>query len=184
LPYIDIPLQHAHPDVLRRMRRPADVDQVRRTLDALRTAMPDVAMRTTFIVGFPGETDAEFQSLLDFVQAQRFDRVGVFTYSHEAGTAASALADDVPAEVKDARYDALMTAQQAISLAKNEAFVGRRLPVLLEGVGDGLTVGRSYRDAPEIDGLVLIQETVPAHRIVEVEITEALPYDLVGRIAD
>ena len=182
LPYVDIPLQHAHPDVLRRMRRPADIGQVRRTLDALRTAMPDVALRTTMIVGFPGETDAEFEALLDFVEEMQFDRLGVFAYSHESGTAAADMADDVPPEVKETRYDRVMTMQQEISYAKNQAFVGRRLSVLLEGTGDDMTVGRSYRDAPEIDGLVLVPEVVAPHRIVTVEITEGLPYDLVGRL--
>ena len=182
LPYIDLPLQHAHPDVLRRMHRPSDMDQVRRTLEALRSAMPDVALRTTFIVGYPGETDAEFSTLLDFVREVRFDRLGVFTYSCEAGTAAAELGDDVPAEVKESRYDQLMVLQQDISLERNKEFIGRRLSVLLEDNDDDLTVGRSYRDAPEIDGLVLVHEVVEPHRLVTVEITEALPYDLSGRI--
>ncbi len=182
LPYIDLPLQHAHPDVLRRMHRPSDMDQVHRTLEALRSAMPEVALRTTFIVGYPGETDAEFSTLLDFVREARFDRLGVFTYSCEAGTAAAELGDDVPAEVKESRYDQLMVLQQDISLERNKEFIGRRLPVLLEDNDDDLTVGRSYRDAPEIDGLVLVHEVVEPHRLVTVEITEALPYDLSGRI--
>jgi ribosomal protein S12 methylthiotransferase len=184
LPYIDIPLQHAHPDVLRRMRRPADIEQVRSTLKALRNAVPDAALRTTFIVGFPGETETEFRALLDFVTETRFDRMGVFPYSHEVGTAAAKLEDDVAAEVKQERYDQLMVAQQEISYRKNLDFVGRRLTVLLEGRGDGITVGRSYRDAPEIDGLILVSEEVQPHRFVEVEITEALEYDLSGRIVE
>ncbi|MBN2002612.1 MAG: 30S ribosomal protein S12 methylthiotransferase RimO [Anaerolineae bacterium] len=184
LPYLDIPLQHAHPDVLRRMHRPSDVDWVRHTVERLRTTLPDVALRTTFIVGYPGETEAEFQTLLDFVNEMRFDRVGVFTYSHEAGTAAADLMDDVSSEEKEERRERLMLTQQDISLDLNARWVGRRLPVLLEGVGDGLTVGRSYRDAPEIDGLVLIQEEIPPHRIATVEITEAMEYDLVGRVVE
>ncbi len=182
LPYVDIPLQHAHPDVLRRMRRPPDMAQVRRTLDALREAMPDIALRTTFIVGFPGETEAEFLTLLDFVEEIQFDRLGVFAYSQEEGTAAAEMDDDVPADVKADRYEALMVAQQDISYARNLTFVGQRLSVLLEGTGDSLTVGRSYRDAPEIDGLVLIHEAATPQRIVEVEITDALVYDLTGKI--
>ncbi len=184
LPYVDIPLQHAHPDVLRRMRRPADMDRVRRTLDRLRDVMPDLALRTTLIVGFPGETDQEFDVLRSFVEETRFDRLGVFAYSHEPGTAAAQLEDDVPVDVKSARYDEIMITQQAISHARNQDFVGRRLPVLLEGYGDDLTVGRSYRDAPEIDGLILIPGEAEVHRMVNVEITEALPYDLVGRILE
>jgi ribosomal protein S12 methylthiotransferase len=184
LPYLDMPLQHAHPDVLRRMLRPADMRQVRQTIDALRTAVPEAALRTTFIVGFPGETEAEFQTLLNFVKEVRFDRLGVFLYSHEVGTAAAALEDDVAAEVKQERHDQLMLAQQEISYRRNLEFVGRRLTVLLEGSGDGLTVGRSYRDAPEIDGLILIPGEVPPHRFVEVEVTEAFEYDLSGRIVE
>jgi ribosomal protein S12 methylthiotransferase len=111
-----------------------------------------------------------------------FDRLGVFPYSHEPGTSAAGLEDDVPEALKTARYDQVMIAQQEISLRRNQSLVGRRLEVLLEGSGDGLTVGRSYRDAPEIDGLVLIPEEVPSHRIVTVEVTEALPYDLTGRL--
>jgi ribosomal protein S12 methylthiotransferase len=183
LPYIDIPLQHAHPDVLRRMRRPADVDEVCHTLAQLRAVMPDVAIRTTFLVGFPGETGAEFRTLLDFVAEMAFDRVGVFEYSHEEGTPAARLADDVPPEIKEERRERLMAVQQPISLAKNQALVGRTLDVLIEGWGEGVSVGRSYRDAPEIDGLVLIQAELPVGEIVPVRINAALEYDLVGEPA-
>lgn len=182
LPYVDLPLQHAHPDILRRMRRPADVDWVRRVVGELRQSLPDVCLRTTFIVGFPGETDAEFQALADFVDEMQFDHVGVFEYSHESGTPAAEFPDDVPADVKAARQDALMVAQQEISLARHRALVGQRLPVLLEGSEEGLTVGRSYRDAPEIDGLVLIPGKMSPHRLVTVEVVEAMVYDLVGKV--
>lgn len=184
LHYIDLPLQHAHPAVLRRMRRPTDVEEVQRTLERLRQVMPDVALRTTFIVGFPGETEAEFQTLLDFVKAMRFDRLGVFTYSHESGTPAAEWEDDVPAEVKEARREALMLAQQPISLQQNLSLVGKQLPVLLEGVGDGMTIGRSYRDAPEIDGLVLIHGESPVDRLATVEVVDAMTYDLMGQWVD
>ncbi len=182
LPYVDLPLQHAHPAVLRRMQRPDDVDAVRRTIAELRERVPNVVLRTAFIVGFPGETDDEFRALMDFVEEMRFDRMGVFLYSHEMGTAAAALEDDVPFEVKQQRYEALMVLQQPISQQLNFAWVGKQLPVLLEGSDDELTVGRTYRDAPEIDGLVLIQGSHPPHRIVTVEITDATVYDLIGRI--
>ena len=181
LPYVDLPLQHADPAVLRRMNRPADMEDVRRTLARLRERLPDLCVRTTLIVGFPGETDAEFEHLMDFVHEQRFDRLGAFTYSHEEGTPAERFEDDVPAVVKEARLETLMVAQQAISLERNRALIGRTLPVLLEGVGDKLTVGRSYRDAPEIDGLVLIeQEVSEVDRMALVKITDALVYDLMG----
>ena len=180
LPYLDLPLQHAHPDVLRRMRRPSDVEGIRHTIAQLRAAMPDIAIRTTFLVGFPGETGAEFRTLMNFVAEMAFDRVGVFAYSHETGTLAAEMADDVPPEVKEERRERLMAVQQPISLAKNQALVGQTLDVLIEGLGDGVSVGRSYRDAPEIDGLVLVQAELPIGEIVPVRITAALEYDLIG----
>jgi len=182
LSYLDIPLQHAHPSVLRRMRRPANVDWVYRTVAALREAMPSIAIRTTFIVGYPGESEQEFQALLDFCDEMAFDRVGVFTYSHEPGTPSAELTHPVPEAVKAERRDRLMTLQQGISLAKNQSFVGGTLDVLVEGRGDGLSVGRSYRDAPEIDGLVLIQGDVPVGEIVPARITGALEYDLTATV--
>jgi len=183
LPYVDIPLQHAHPATLKRMRRPADVGWVRHTVRALRERIPQIAIRTTFVVGFPGETEEEFAALLEFVQEMAFDRVGVFTYSHEQGTPAESLPDNVPPEIKQARYERLMATQQPISLARNQALTGQILDVLIEGVGDGMSVGRSYRDAPEIDGLVLLREEVLPGYIVPVHITAALEYDLVGQLA-
>ena len=181
--YVDIPLQHGHPDVLKRMRRPANIDWVYRTLEKVRVAMPDVAIRTTFIVGYPGETEAEFEGLLQFVRDLQFDRVGAFQYSFEPGTPSAELPNQVPEEVKQERYERLMEMQQAISLKKNQAQVGRTLDVLIEGQGDGLTLGRTYRDAPEIDGLVILQGTVPAGEFVPVKIDGAMTYDLSGHVA-
>ncbi len=181
--YVDIPLQHGHPDVLKRMRRPANIDWVYRTLEKVRVAMPDVAIRTTFIVGYPGETEAEFEGLLQFVRDLQFDRVGAFQYSFEPGTPSAELPNQVPEEVKQERYERLMEMQQAISLKKNQAQVGRTLDVLIEGQGDGLTLGRTYRDAPEIDGLVILQGTVPAGEFVPVTIDGAMTYDLSGHVA-
>ncbi len=180
--YLDLPLQHAHPATLRRMRRPASMERVRRLIADLRFAMPDVALRTVFIIGYPGETESEFEALLDFVAETRFDRVGVFLYSPEEGTPAATLADSVPEEVKAERYDRLMALQQGISLAINQAQVGRSLDVLVEGQGDGLSVGRSYRDAPEIDGMVLLPGEIPVGEIVRARITGAMEYDLVGEM--
>jgi ribosomal protein S12 methylthiotransferase len=180
--YLDLPLQHAHPNLLRRMKRPANVDRTRRLIADLRAAMPDVALRTSFIVGYPGETEKEFQELLDFVAETRFDRVGVFLYSSEQGTVAAALPDPVSQKVKAERHDRLMALQQCISLEINQAQVGRTLEVLVEGQGDGLSVGRSYRDAPEIDGLVLLPGHLPVGEIVRVRISGAMEYDLVGEI--
>jgi ribosomal protein S12 methylthiotransferase len=180
LPYLDMPLQHAHPDTLRRMKRPANMSWVYRTLEKMRVAMPDLAIRTTFIVGYPGETENEFQTLLDFVQEIRFDRVGTFLFSFEPGTASERLDDPVPPEVKQERYDRLMTLQQKISLERNLNFMGKTLDVLFEGAGDGLSVGRSYRDAPEIDGLVIVEGQAPIGEISPVRITGAMDYDLSG----
>jgi ribosomal protein S12 methylthiotransferase len=182
LPYLDMPLQHAHPDTLSRMRRPANVDWVYRTLEKMRLALPGLALRTTFIVGYPGETEAEFQTLLDFTQHLRFDRLGAFQYSFEPGTPAESLGDPLLPEVKQERYDRLMALQQPISLEKNQDLVGSTLPVLVEGRGDGLALGRSYRDAPEIDGMVIIEGQPPLGEIVPVRITGAMAYDLSGSL--
>lgn len=181
--YLDLPLQHAHPDVLKRMRRPSDMAAVRRLLESLRDAMPDIALRTTFIVGYPGETDSEFQALLDFMSEVQFDKVGVFAYSREKGTPAADLTAQIPDAVKQARRDRAMEHQQQISLARNTALIGREMEVLVEGSGDGLSVGRTYRDAPEIDGLVLIPGEARVGEFATVRITGAMEYDLVGEIA-
>ncbi len=178
--YLDLPLQHAHPATLRRMRRPSDVDRTLRLIADLRAAMPDLALRTSFIVGYPGETEAEFQTLLDFVAQVRFDRVGVFIYSEEEGTPATQLPNPVPLRVRQERFERLMALQQGISLEINQEQVGRTLEVLVEGEGDGWNVGRSYRDAPEIDGLVLLPGSLPAGEMVQVRITQALEYDLLA----
>jgi ribosomal protein S12 methylthiotransferase len=180
VPYLDMPLQHAHPDVLRRMNRPADVDWVRRTIRRTRERLPDLAVRTAFIVGYPGESEAEFDALLGFLREMQFDRVGCFLYSREEGTAGARLADDVPPEVKQERRDRLMELQQGISLAKNRAWVGRTMQVLVEGRSQGLAVGRSFRDAPEVDGVVLIEGDFPTGAMVRVRVKSALPYDLIA----
>jgi ribosomal protein S12 methylthiotransferase len=176
--YLDMPLQHAHPMTLRRMRRPANVDWVHATLSKMRAAMPDLALRTTFIVGYPAETEEEFRTLLDFVKEVRFDRVGTFKFSFEPGTASEPLGDPVAAEVKEERYQRLMELQQGISLQKNQAFVGRSLDVLVEGSGEGISLGRSYRDAPEIDGMVIVEGEAPLGTFASVRINGAMAYDL------
>jgi ribosomal protein S12 methylthiotransferase len=144
--------------------------------------MPDLAIRSTFIVGYPGETEEEFQTLLDFVEELQFDRVGAFTFSFEPGTESAALGDPIPEEVKQKRRDRLMELQQRISLAKNQAQVGKTLKVLVEGNGDGLSLGRSYRDAPEIDGMVIVEGEVPVGEMVPVRISGAMAYDLSGTV--
>lgn len=182
LPYLDIPLQHAHPKTLYRMRRPSNIDWVHRTLGKMRSAIPNLAIRTTFIVGYPGETEEEFQALIDFVREIRFDRVGTFQFSFEPGTTSEPLGDPVPTEVKQERYERLMELQQGISLQINQSYVGKTLDVLVEGrdKSTGIAVGRSYRDAPEIDGMVFVEGNARVGEIVPVRITGALAYDLTG----
>jgi len=182
VPYLDMPLQHAHPSTLKRMRRPANIDWVHTTLTKMRSTIPDLALRTTFIVGYPGETETEFQTLLDFISEIRFDRVGAFQFSFEPGTYSEALGDPIPAEIKQERFERLMKLQQPISLERNQALVGKTLPVLIEGQGDGIAVGRSYRDAPEIDGMVVIEGDAPIGEIIPVRITGAMTYDLTGSL--
>lgn len=178
--YLDIPLQHGHRETLKRMRRPANVEWVYNTVEKLRTAVPGIAIRTTFIVGYPGETDEEFNGLKQFVQDLQFDRVGAFTYSYEASTPSASVSWQVPEEVKLARQEELMALQQPISLAQNQALVGQTLPVLVEGYGDGVSIGRSYRDAPEIDGYVIVPGELPLGEIIPIRIDGAMNYDLTG----
>ena len=178
--YLDLPLQHGHPDVLRRMRRPHDVERVLAQIAQLRQAMPDITLRTSLIVGYPDETEAEFEALLDFVEEIAFDRVGAFIYSVEEGTPAAELSNQVPEEVKEARYEKIMVRQQAISLANNQAIIGRTLDALIEGAGDGISVGRTYRDAPEIDGLLIVEGEADPGEMRPVTITAASEYDLWG----
>jgi ribosomal protein S12 methylthiotransferase len=186
LPYLDIPLQHGDPRTLRRMRRPANIEWVHTTLQKMRSAMPNLTLRTTFIVGYPGETEEEFQSLIDFIEDIRFDRVGAFTFSFEPDTTSEPLGDPIPEEVKLARLDQLMTLQQNISLEINQKFINQPLDVLIEsysqaeGSNDQIAIGRSYRDAPEIDGVVLVEGNPPLGEIVPVTISGALTYDLNG----
>lgn len=180
LPYIDIPLQHADPDILRAMHRPANMDWVYSTLQTLRSRIPGIALRSTFIVGYPGETDEKFKVLLDFLREVQLDHVGAFTYSFEPGTPGEPLGDPIPETVKAERLEQLMLQQEGISEKRNQQMVGKVLPVLIEGVGDGISVGRSYRDAPEIDGLVFVDRTLNVGEIVPVKITRAMVHDLLA----
>lgn len=177
--YIDIPLQHAHPETLKRMKRP-NIVVTRQMLDSLHAAMPDLAIRTTFIVGFPGETQQEFQALEEFLREQQFDRVGIFEYSREEGTPAALLSNQVTSPTKKHRREQAMTLQQKISRSKNKSFIGKELDVLIEGAGDGVSIGRSYRDAPEVDGVVIVRGELPVGGFARVKIKQAIEYDLMG----
>jgi len=184
LPYLDIPLQHADPKVLQLMRRPSDVDWVRHTVAKMRAKLPDLVIRTTFIVGFPGESEHSFQVLKDFIEEMQFDHVGVFTYSIENGTPAQILGDPIPQEVKEARRQELMTLQVGISYQKNQKLCGKVLNMLIEGVDqdNGILIGRTYRDAPEIDGLVIAEGTGEVGELLPVRITAAMQHDLFGQV--
>ncbi len=184
LPYIDIPLQHVHADALRRMKRPWDGERYLRVFEKVRAAMPDAAIRTTFIVGFPGETEAEFKAMLDFTREARLDRVGAFTFSREPGTPAHDMPKQVPLKVKKERYNRLMRLQQSISLEKNRAWEGRSIQVLVDEVKDGWAAGRSFRDAPEIDGWVYAQGDVQPGQLVDVMVSEGKEHDLYGSLGD
>ncbi|WP_396034982.1 30S ribosomal protein S12 methylthiotransferase RimO [Candidatus Cyanaurora vandensis] len=186
LPYLDMPLQHSHPQVLKRMNRPWQVDFTQQKLAEIRASLPGATLRTTFIVGFPGETQEHFEHLLAFVRAEEFDHVGVFAYSREAGTPAADLPDQVPTKIKQQRRKELMLLQQSISLRRNQQLIGQTLPVLLEqeNPATGQWVGRAARFAPDVDGQVWVRpplgQEAPLNQIVPGRITQAEPYDLQG----
>jgi ribosomal protein S12 methylthiotransferase len=186
LDYVDLPLQHAHSDMLHRMRRGGSAESHLELLSRFRRVMPEVTLRSTMIVGFPGETEAEFTALLDFVQEARFDHLGVFTYSHEEGTTAHGLTDDVPEAVKQERLDRLMTYQQRIAFDRNRGRIGRSEEVLVEGAHpetEHLLVGRMRGQAPDVDGQVLINDgTARPGEFVRVRLTDMAGYDLVGGV--
>jgi len=181
---IDIPMQHSCDEILRAMNRRGDRAMLESTITRLREAMPDICIRTTFICGFPGETDAQFEELCSFMMQHRLDRVGCLAYSAEEGTPAALMSGQASESVKQSRVDALMLLQNRISSDINAQFIGRRLTILVEGFDEqqGCMVGRSYRDAPEIDGHVYFStdRETSAGDFVEVEITDADDYDLYG----
>ncbi len=184
--YVDIPLQHASNDVLMRMGRGPVADLQRRLIYRLREAMPDVALRSSFIVGFPGETEAEFQELLEFLEEMRFDHVGIFSYSQEEGSPAAELPDQVPEEVKRERLQRAMLLQQQIAREKNQARVGEILEVLVDGPSpetDLVLTARSQYQAPEVDGVIYIGNCwLPQGTLAKVRIVEGHTYDLVGEV--
>jgi ribosomal protein S12 methylthiotransferase len=188
LPYLEIPLQHINGRILRSMNRPYDRADVEKMLAAIRDILPGAALRTTFMVGFPGETEEDVAELEDFIRDSHFDHLGIFTYSNEEGCAAASLPGQLPEEVKKERRRRLMEVQAAVSLAKNEQRVGSVEEVLVEGVSsetDLLLEGRTWYQAPEIDGCVYINSGVCAPgEMAAVRITEAHPYDLVGEIVE
>jgi ribosomal protein S12 methylthiotransferase len=187
LPYLDIPFQHAHPDTLRRMARPAASAKTLDEIAAWRAICPDLTLRSTFIVGYPGETEAEFQTLLDWLEEAQLDRVGAFRYENVKGARSNALPDHVPDEVKEERFARFMEKAQAISEAKLAAKVGHRLQVIVDAVDDEGATCRTKADAPEIDGNLYIDagfETLSPGDVVTVEVDEAGEYDLWGHLTE
>ncbi len=185
LPYMDIPFQHAHPDVLKRMARPAAAAKTLDEIAAWRDTCPDITLRSTFIVGYPGETEAEFQTLLDWLDEAQLDRVGCFQYENVDGARSNALPDHVPDEVKQDRWNRFMEKAQAISEAKLQAKVGRRMDVIVDEIDGDAATCRTKADAPEIDGNLFIDEGfagLSVGDIVTVEVEEAGEYDLWGRV--
>ncbi len=179
--YLDIPLQHISDRMLRAMRRGLSKRRTIELIEKIRQAVPGIVLRSTFIVGFPGETEADFQELLDFLAAYRIERVGAFLYSHEEGTAAYQLKDDVPRRVKRARYEALMAQQQATSMAFNQSLIGQTLPILIDERAGDYVIGRTPYDAPEVDNLVHVAD--PHKRLLvghfyRVRVVDAAEYDL------
>ncbi|MBR9838992.1 MAG: 30S ribosomal protein S12 methylthiotransferase RimO [Rhodobacteraceae bacterium] len=185
LPYLDIPFQHAHPDTLKRMARPAAAARTLDEISAWRAACPEIVLRSTFIVGYPGETEEEFQTLLDWMDEAQLDRVGCFQYENVDGARSNTLPDHVPAELKQERWDRFMEKAQQISEAKLAAKVGQRIEVIVDLVEDDAATCRTKADAPEIDGNLFIDEgheTLTPGDIVTVEVDEAGEYDLWGRL--
>ncbi|MEL6233997.1 MAG: 30S ribosomal protein S12 methylthiotransferase RimO [Pseudomonadota bacterium] len=187
LPYLDIPFQHAHPDTLRRMARPAAAEKTLERIAEWRAICPELTLRSTFIVGFPGETEAEFQTLLDWMEDAQLDRVGCFRYENVAGARANALPDHVPEEVKDDRWHRFMETAQAISARKMAAKIGTRVEAIVDAVDDEGATCRTWADAPQIDGNLFIDEGfegIAPGDIVTVEVEEAAEYDLWGTVID
>lgn len=186
--YLDMPIQHASDSVLKRMGRRTSQKELREIIGHIRREIPDIAIRTTLISGFPGETEEDHEILMEFVDEMEFDRLGVFPYSLEEDTPAALLPDQVPEEVKEARRDAVMELQQEVAFDRAEAMVGRILEVIIEGKvsGEGVYVGRTYMDSPNVDGLIFVngEMELMSGDFVRVRVTKAAEYDLIGEVCD
>ena len=183
IPYIDMPIQHGADKMLKIMKRGLRSDGIKRKIEALRKANENIAIRTSIIVGHPGETDKEFQELLDFISDIEFDRLGVFQYSHEENTfAADTMKDEVPKDIKQERFDQMMAFQQTINFKKNKMLVGTNQKVLIDISKDGFSLGRTFRDSPTIDNYVKINQRLDVGKFYDVDITSAQEYDLIGEV--
>jgi ribosomal protein S12 methylthiotransferase len=186
--YLDIPIQHGSDRILKRMGRLTDRKEITAMVETLRERIPDIALRTTLITGFPGETEEDFEELKDFVRQMRFERLGVFTYSQEEDTVAAEFAEQIPEEVKEARKNEIMELQQQIAFEKSKAQTGRILEVMIEGSlpDEGVYIARTYMDAPDVDGYVFVESdwNLMSGDFVTVRIVGAKEYDLIGEIID
>lgn len=186
--YLDLPIQHSNDEILKRMGRRTSHDDLVRIIENLRREIPDIALRTTLITGFPGETEEQHEEVCDFIREMKFDRLGVFTYSQEEGTPAASFDGQIDEEIRKDRQDRLLTLQQEVSKQRNENMIGRTLDVFIEGYmsDENAYVGRTYADTPNIDGLIFIQtpETLNTGDFVKVTVTGALEYDLIGELID
>ena len=180
--YLDIPIQHASDKILKSMKRGLNQEGIRKRLSLLREFIPEIRLRTTLIVGYPGETDDDFKEICDFVQEQQFDRLGIFTYSEEEGTTAAFLKDDIPREVKDERKEDLLSIQNDIMLEKNSSLVGKDLDVLIDKSGETVSVGRTEFDSPEVDHIVRVEGKQKAGDFLKVNITDYNEFELVGTV--
>jgi len=182
--YLDMPIQHASDNVLKIMRRGLGQEGIRNRISRLRNSIPNLALRTTLIVGHPGETESDYIELRDFVNEMRFDRLGVFTYSEEEGTLAAGLKDDVPRKVKDSRKNDLLELQHDISLEKNESYIGQILKVIIDQSSESASVGRTEYDSPEIDNIVHIKDNVETGQFKNIKIIDANEYELIGKVVN
>ena len=183
IPYIDMPIQHGADKMLKIMRRGLKSDGIKKKIDSLRNINDDIAIRTSIIVGHPGETDKEFNELLKFISEVEFDRLGVFQYSHEEDTlAGNMMQDDVPKKVKRERFEETMALQQKINLKKNQSLLGTKQKILIDVAKDGFSLGRTYRDSPTVDNYVKINTELETGKFYNVKIEKALEYDLVGKV--
>lgn len=184
--YLDLPIQHANDEILRRMGRRTSRKQLEEIIGKLRHELPDIAIRTTLITGFPGETREQHEELMEFEDEMEFDRLGVFTYSPEEDTPAAGMPDQIPEEIKEERQAELMELQQEIAFDQAEEMIGREVLVMIEGkvADEDAYVGRTYRDAPNVDGLIFIhtEEELMSGDFVKVRVTQALEYDLIGEM--
>ena len=182
--YLDMPIQHASDNVLKIMRRGLGQEGIKNRISRLRNSIPNLALRTTLIVGHPGETESDYIELRDFVNEMRFDRLGVFTYSEEEGTIAAEFKDDVPREVKDNRKNDLLELQHDISLEKNESYIGQILKVIIDQSSESASVGRTEYDSPEIDNIVHIKDNVETGQFKNIKIIDANEYELIGKVVN